>query len=76
MVPLHLTYLHRLQHSFFEHVFNLYYLYMQLVLFKGLMNITPDLFLNILNPFTNDRISVYFNKHSLMSFDTKDFFVK
>jgi len=25
MVPLNLTYLHCLQHSFFEHLFNLYY---------------------------------------------------
>ena len=26
MVPLNMTYLHRLQHSLFEHLFNLYYI--------------------------------------------------
>jgi len=41
------------------------------------MNITPDLpFLNIQNSFTNERISVYFDKHRPMSLDTKDYFVK
>jgi len=41
------------------------------------MNITPDLpYLNIYNPFTNERISVYLDKHSRMSSDTKDYFVK
>ena len=41
------------------------------------MNITPDrLFLNIHNPFTNERISVYLNEHSHMFLDTKDYFVK
>jgi len=41
------------------------------------MNITPDLpYLNIYNPFTNERISVYLDKHSCMSSDTKDYFVK
>jgi len=32
--------------------------------------------LNIYNPFTNERISVYLDKHSRMSLDTKDYFVK
>jgi len=42
-----------------------------------IMNITPDLpFLNIHNPFTNESISVYLDKHSCMSLDTKNFFVK
>jgi len=41
------------------------------------INITPDLpFLNIHNLFTNERISVYLDKHSRMSLDTKDYFVK
>ena len=41
------------------------------------MNITPDLpFLNIHNPFTNDRFSVYLDKHGRMSLATKDYFVK
>jgi len=43
------------------------------------MNITPDLpFLNIhtSNPFTNERISVYLDKHNRMSLNTKDYFVK
>ena len=41
------------------------------------MNITPDLsFLNIHNPFTNERISVYLNKHSRMSLHPKVYFVK
>jgi len=41
------------------------------------MNVTLDLqFLNILNPFTNERISVYLGKHSRMSLDTEDYFVK
>jgi len=41
------------------------------------INITPDLpFLNIHNPFTNERISVYLNKHSRTSLGTKDNFVK
>jgi len=41
------------------------------------MNITPDLpFLNIQNLFTNERISVDLDKHSRMSLDTKDNFVK
>jgi len=36
------------------------------------MNMTPDLpFLNIHNPFTNERIIIYSDKHSRMSFDTK-----
>jgi len=38
---------------------------------------TPDLpFLHIHNPFTNEKISVYLDKHSRMSLDTKDYFVK
>jgi len=41
------------------------------------MDITPDLpFLHIHNPFTNERISVYLDKHSRMSLGTKVFFVK
>jgi len=42
------------------------------------MDITPDLpFLNIHNPFTNERInSVYLDKHNRMFLNTKDFFVK
>jgi len=41
------------------------------------MNITPDLpFINIHNLFTNERISVYLDKHSRMSLDTKDNFAK
>ena len=41
------------------------------------MNITPDLpFLHIHNPFTNERISIYLDKHSRMSLDTKDYFLK
>ena len=40
-------------------------------------NITPDPpFLNIHNPFSNERISVYLDKQSRMHFDTKDYFVK
>ena len=39
--------------------------------------ITPDLpFLNIHNPFTNERISVYLDKHICMYLDPKDDFVK
>jgi len=39
------------------------------------MNITPDLpILNIHNPFTNERISVYLDKHSRMSLNTNDYF--
>ena len=41
------------------------------------MNITSDLkFLNIRYPFTNERISIYLDKHSRMPLDTKDYFVK
>ena len=41
------------------------------------MNITPDFpFLNVHNPYTNKRIRVYSDKHSRMSLDTKDYFVK
>ena len=41
------------------------------------MNITQDLpFLYIYKPFTNERISVFLDKHSRMSLDTKDYFVK
>jgi len=41
------------------------------------MNITLDLpFLNFHNPFTNERISVYLDKHIRMSLDTRDYFVK
>jgi len=41
------------------------------------MNIMWDLlFLNIHNPFTNERIRVYLDKDSCMSLDSKDFFVK
>ena len=41
------------------------------------MNITPDLpFLYIHSPFTNERITVYLDKHSRMSLDTKNYFVK
>ena len=44
---------------------------------KNVKNITPDLpFLNIHNSFTNERISVYLDKHRPMSLDTKDYFVK
>jgi len=40
------------------------------------MNITLDLpFLNIHKPFTTVRISIYLDKHSRMSLDTKDYFV-
>jgi len=39
--------------------------------------ITPDLpFLNIHNPFTNERISEYLDKHCRMSLDIKNYFVK
>ena len=42
-----------------------------------IINITPDLpFLNIHNPIANERISVYFDKYSHMSLDTKNYFVK
>ena len=42
-----------------------------------IMNITLNLpFLNIYSLFTNERISVYLDKHSLMSLDTKDYVVK
>jgi len=38
------------------------------------MNITPDIpFLNIHNLFTNKRISVYLDKQSRMSLDTKEY---
>ena len=41
------------------------------------MNITPDLpFLKIHSPFTNERISVYLDKHSRMSLDKNGYFVK
>jgi len=43
------------------------------------MNFTPDLpVLNtfIHNSFTNEQISVYLDKHSRMSLDTHDYFVK
>jgi len=41
------------------------------------MNITPDhQFLDIHNPYTNDRISIYMDKYSRMSLHTKDYFVK
>jgi len=41
------------------------------------MDITPDLpFLNIHNQFTNERISIYLDKHNHMSLNTKDYFVK
>ena len=41
------------------------------------MDITPDLlFLNIHNPFTNEKISVYLDKHNRMFVNTKDYFVK
>jgi len=33
-------------------------------------------FLNIHNPFTNERISIYLDKHNRMSLDTKNYFVK
>ena len=33
-------------------------------------------FLNIYNPFTDKRISIYLDKQSHMSLDTKDNFVK
>jgi len=37
------------------------------------MDITPDLlYLNIHNPFTNERISVYLDIHSRMFLGTKD----
>jgi len=41
------------------------------------MDITPGLpFLNIHNPFTNEMISVYLDKHNRMFLNTKDYFVK
>ena len=41
------------------------------------MDITPGLpFLNIHNPFTNEKITVYLDKHNGMFVHTKDFFVK
>jgi len=41
------------------------------------MNITPDFpFLNIDHPFTNKKISIYLDKHSHVSFDTKNYVVK
>jgi len=41
------------------------------------MNITLDLpFLNIHDPFSIKRISVYIDTHSRMSLDTEDYFVK
>ena len=41
------------------------------------MNITTNLpFLNTHNPFTNKRISIYLDKHSRMSLDTENYFVK
>ena len=41
------------------------------------MNITLNLpFLNIHDPFTNERISVYLDKHSGMFLETFDYFVK
>ena len=41
------------------------------------MNVTPDLpFLNIKNPFNNERISVYLDKYRRMSLDIKFYFVK
>jgi len=41
------------------------------------MDITLDLpFLNIHNPQTNERISVYLDKHNRMSLNTKNYFVK
>jgi len=41
------------------------------------MNITPDIpFLNIYNPFTSARMRAYLEKHSRMSLDTNDYFVK
>jgi len=40
------------------------------------MDITLDLpFLHIHNSFTNERTSIYLDKHSCMSLDTKDYFV-
>ena len=45
--------------------------------FMHTVSITPDLsFLNIYNPFTNERISVYLDKYSRMSLNTKEYFVK
>jgi len=35
-----------------------------------MMNITPFLYMH--NPFTNEKINVYLDKHSLMSFGTND----
>jgi len=41
------------------------------------MNTTQDLpFLNIYIQFTNEKISVYLEKYSRMSLDTKDYFLK
>ena len=41
------------------------------------MDIALDLpFLNIYNPLTNERISVYLDKHNRMFLSTKDYFVK
>ena len=44
---------------------------------RVIMDSTPDLpFLNIHNPFTNEKISVYLDKHNCMFLNTKDYFVK
>ena len=41
------------------------------------MNLTPGLpFLNIHNPFTNENISVYLDKHNRVFMNTNDYFVK
>jgi len=41
------------------------------------MNITPDLpFLNIHNLCTNEKITVFLDKHNSMLVHTKDYFVK
>jgi len=41
------------------------------------MDNTPDLpFINIHNPFTNEKSSVFMDKHNCMSSSTKDYFIK
>jgi len=41
------------------------------------MDITPDLpFLHIYNLFTNERISIYLDKHNHMSLNSMDYFVQ
>jgi len=47
------------------------------VLFIVVMDITPGLlFLNIYNPFTNEMIDIYLDKHNRLSLYKMDYFVK